>query len=429
MPKIYMMLLAVTLHGVVQAQSWDTLKVMTYNLLYYGEVTSFCTSTNNNINDKDIYFKTIAKHVKPDLLLVNEMGASVVYADRIIQKVLNTDGVTKYKRAPVQNNSFSDLVNGVFYNKQKLVLHKQDKVVQALNSTSLVRAIDICTFYYKDPLLESSSDTVFLYLVGMHLKAGDASSDQSDRDLATEAVMAYIQDNYPPGYYIAAGDMNVSASSEAAFQNFLSNSHGAYRFKDPLISGGWSGSSSFAYAHTQSTHTSGDCFSGGGMDDRFDIVLVSGQVLEDTGAVSYVPESYTVVGNDGQHYNMAVNQGTNNSVPSAVLGALYEMSDHLPVTLDLKIRQIEADTDTIPTATRGLNVPAWKVRPNGHGFMVRQARVGDQCTVMDLTGRVLFERTITSQDEFIDLQGNASGIYLIRLSSGQHHEAFKVLLR
>ena len=101
----------------IQAQSKDTLRVMSYNLLFYGEVTSFCTSSNNNINDKDGYFGTVATYIKPDLLLVNEMGASQIYADRIIANVLNINGETRYERAAIQNNSFSSLINGVFYDK------------------------------------------------------------------------------------------------------------------------------------------------------------------------------------------------------------------------------------------------------------------------------------------------------------------------
>ena len=52
--------LAVFISGVSLAQSFDTARVMTYNLLYYGQVTSFCPSNVNVINDKDEYLKTIA---------------------------------------------------------------------------------------------------------------------------------------------------------------------------------------------------------------------------------------------------------------------------------------------------------------------------------------------------------------------------------
>ena len=100
--------------------------------------------------------------------------------------------------------------------------------------------------------------------------------------------------------------------------------------------------------HTQSTRNTGSnsCFSGGGLDDRFDLIMMSGQVVEDTGAVSYIEDSYKALGNDGMHFNQDINAGTNSSVPSAVLSALYEMSDHLPVLADLKVKLLPADTTT-----------------------------------------------------------------------------------
>jgi hypothetical protein len=37
----------------------DTIKIMQYNLLNYGNTTSWCTTENNNMNDKDIYLKNM----------------------------------------------------------------------------------------------------------------------------------------------------------------------------------------------------------------------------------------------------------------------------------------------------------------------------------------------------------------------------------
>ena len=82
--KIFLSVLLCSFALLCQSQGYDTLRIMTYNLLYYGEVTSFCDNSNNNINSKDLYLKTIVKHVDPDLLVVNEMGAAQAYASRII---------------------------------------------------------------------------------------------------------------------------------------------------------------------------------------------------------------------------------------------------------------------------------------------------------------------------------------------------------
>lgn len=339
--------LAVVISGVSFAQSFDTVRVMTYNLLYYGQVTSFCPSNVNVINDKDEYLKTIAHYVNPDLMVVNEMGASDVYAERILVKSLNTDGVSKYARVSIQNNSFSDLVNGVFYNKNKFAVHAKTKVEENVNGSSIVRVIDVVTFYYKDPLLSINSDTTFVHVIAAHLKAGSNASDVTDRGLAAEAVMTYLQDNLQPGYYVMCGDLNLKTSNESAFQELTSTAYGDFKLNDPINQlGTWNNSSTFSAIHTQSTRNTGSnsCFSGGGLDDRFDLILMSGQVMEDTGAVSYIQDSYKALGNDGMHFNQDINAGANTSLPAAVLTALYEMSDHLPVAADMKIKLIEADT-------------------------------------------------------------------------------------
>jgi hypothetical protein len=343
--SIYTTFLALLISGVSLAQSFDTVRVMTYNLLYYGQVTSFCPANLNVINDKDEFLKTIAHHVNPDLMVVNEMGASDVYAERILVKSLNTDGVSKYARVSIQNNSFSDLVNGVFYNKNKFAVHAKTKVEENVNGSSIVRVIDVVTFLYKDPLLSANSDTTFLHVIAAHLKAGSNASDVTDRGLAAEAVMTYMQDNLQPGYYVMCGDLNLKTSNESAFQE--SATYGDYKLNDPINQlGTWNNSSTFSAIHTQSTRNTGSnsCFSGGGLDDRFDLILMSGQVIEDTGAVSYVDGSYHAVGQDGLHFNQDINAGANTSVPATVLTALYEMSDHLPVAADIKIKLIEADT-------------------------------------------------------------------------------------
>ena len=48
----------------------ETLKVMQYNLLNYGNNTGYCNTTNNNINDKNGYIRTILTAYYPDILTV-----------------------------------------------------------------------------------------------------------------------------------------------------------------------------------------------------------------------------------------------------------------------------------------------------------------------------------------------------------------------
>jgi len=402
-------------------QDRDTLRVMAYNLLNYGEVTSYCTTTNNPIASKDEYFKTIAKHVDPDILVVNEMGASAVYSERILAKVLNTDGVSKYQKTGLQSNGFSNIVNAVFFNKNKFKLVEQQKVTKNLNNTDIVRAIDICTFYYKDPLLDDVKDTTYIHVVAAHLKAGNSSSDQTDRALASEAVMAYLEANYETGNFILAGDLNLKGSSENGYKNLTSQAPSDYRFYDPIDSeGNWNNSSAYKNIHTQSTRsssTNGGCFSGGGMDDRFDVILMSESMLADTGQAIYVDGSYDAVGQDGNHFNQAINSGSNSSVPSSVLSALYEMSDHLPVIADIAIEKLEQEPDTTPEGLIEIMLESKVYMSNGQLIIKGASQARAHFEIFNMVGGKVSEGPITRTREKISMLEQAPGVYIIRLTS------------
>lgn len=419
-----------------KAQSLDTLRVMSYNLLYYGENTSFCDNSNNPITSKDAYFKIIAKHTLPDLLVVNEMGASAAYSNRILSKVLNVDGVNKYKACSIKNNSFSSLVNGVFYNKQKLEIVWQRSIKKALNNTDLVRVIDLNKFYYVDPELAQGRDTTFLYVAAAHLKAGNSQSDEDARELAAESFMDYISTELDPGYIFFCGDLNLYGANEGAFQEFTSSTYGDYRLYDLADeSGNWHNASSFSDMHTQSTrssNTNSGCFSGGGMDDRFDFILGSGQVYQDTGAISYIAQSYKTVGQDGGHFNQEIIQGGNNSVPSSVLAALYEMSDHLPVMADFEIEQLMPVTDTTDS-TDTISGIINRVNSNSKIWFQNdeirmELKKNSKVEVMNLSGALLHSDSYSAGFHSVSTSQLISGVYFVRTYNSQGASIQKVLI-
>jgi hypothetical protein len=421
-----------------QAQDFDTLKIMSYNLLYYGETTSFCTGSNNPIAQKDVFLKVIMDRAKPDILVVNEMGASNVYVSRILEKALNVDGQTEYEAASIKNNGFSDLVNGIFYRGDKLELLSHKSVKEANNGSNLVRVVDIAQFYYRDVNLTAESDTVFIYVLAAHLKAGDSSSDLADRDIATEAVMDRLLDDYPPGYYMFCGDFNMQSSNEDAYQNLAAASNGLYRFYDPINqSGTWHNSASFAEHHTQSTRqsqTNGGCFSGGGMDDRFDLILASGQVIQDTGDVSYIDGSYRAFGQDGNHFNKAINDGANNSVPSTVLAALYELSDHLPVQMNFKVRLQESlPVDTTDTTGDSTTYIPFVAKPQGR-IWTQNSRLrvdcfspsGGEINIYSLDGSLSQSIAVAHGYNELETTVIKTGLYIVRLSTYSGSQVKKI---
>ncbi len=71
------------------------------------------------------------------------------------------------------------------------------------------------------------------------------------------------------------------------------------------------------------------------MDDRFDWLLVSESILTETSQMYYIEDSYTAFGNDGNHFNDAINSGNNGAVSNEMADALHDASDHLPVYMDI----------------------------------------------------------------------------------------------
>jgi len=319
----------------IPSHAQDTIKVMHYNLLNYGNTTGYCNTSNNNIDDKDPWLREILNYVKPDILTVNEIGANTNIHQRLLDSTLNDKGIGHYAKSVFTNIAGSYILNMLYYDSTKFVLHSQD-VIQPVT----VRDINLYKLYYRSADLAISHDTIFIICLAAHLKAGNNSGDAATRAVMTLNMMNYLSTNYSEGNFLFCGDYNTYTSSETAYQNLVNYSNLNYRFYDPINrSGGWNNNSSFADIHTQSTHSSSNgCASGGGMDDRFDQILLSEKIINGSEKVEYIYGSYTAVGQDGLHFNQSINgTPTNTSVPADVLNALYNMSDHLPVTLNLKI--------------------------------------------------------------------------------------------
>ncbi len=60
----------------------------------------------------------------------------------------------------------------------------------------------------------------------------------------------------------------------------------------------------------------------GGMDDRFDLLLVSNS-LPQPGGMDVLVNSHTTFGNDGNHFDLAINNGANGAVADSVANALH----------------------------------------------------------------------------------------------------------
>jgi hypothetical protein len=304
---------------------------MQYNLTFYGLYNNYCTSTNNNIDNKTNYIKTIISYAKPDILAVNEIDSSRDVQNYLLNNVFILNGFEKFKRGKQVQDYLSDQI---FYNSHKFTLKKQTYISTTPRKTKIYK------FYYNSPDL-ANKDTVFFYVLLIHMKAGNKSSDSLDRINEANAIMTYINNNLKNSNYILCGDLNLYSSNEKAYKiltNYSSNP--SIEFVDAGPAGDWHNNSSFANYQTQSTNFySTDCLSGGGLDDKFDFTMFSNAIKNNTKKMKYIANSYKIIGQDGQHFNDAVDYRGNNSVPDEVLKALKNNSDHLPTIAEFEINQ------------------------------------------------------------------------------------------
>jgi len=286
----------------------QSFRLMQYNILNY---PSSDTTIQNG------YLRTTLSSVKPDILVAEEMK-SIYSVNGILNNILNSFG--NYKAGTFIDGYDSD--NALFYN---------DSLFSFVSNTAIKTALrDINQFKL---ILKPTGDTIIVYAA--HLKASSGDDNEAKRAAEVANLRTVTNKLSSSANYFVVGDFNLYSSFEAAYQNLLDQTSTGY-FLDPINKPGtWHDNSAFASIHTQSPRKEAlsDGGSSGGMDDRFDFILVS-QAVMDTGGITYISGTYTVVGNDGKHLNQSVNVQPNTAVSVDVANALYYGSDHLPVYAD-----------------------------------------------------------------------------------------------
>lgn len=306
--------------------SWsqtDTLTVVTYNLLNFPEGRDDC-GTNTVVTDRADTLGKIISYMRPDVMAVCEVQ-SESGMDSIMSHSFSFTNAPNYQQAPFTSDG--SLNNGLFYNADKLTYYSHSQV------TTYPREIDHYVLYMNDPNLGVYFDTTFVDYYVCHLKAGNSSTNENIRFNQTSDLMDYIALQPSDHHHFVLGDFNVYSAYESGYQELLS---GPVGLKDPINApGNWNNNSSYSWLHTQSTRTSMnyDCGSKGGLDDRFDQILVSMNVLTGADSLRYISGSYGAVGNDGNHFNSNLLAGSNSMYPDSIVNALYYMSDHLPVSM------------------------------------------------------------------------------------------------
>lgn len=344
---ISVFLISLILSFAGSAQSYHT--IMTYNLLNY---------PGNDTTSRNPYFRLILSETEPDILVIQEMISQEGVGGFLnnVLKAVSTD----YSAGTFINGTDTD--NAVFYKSSVFTFVNNFPVsttLRDINEFTLVNNV--------------SGDTILIYSV--HLKASTGTDNEQRRFEEVTELRNRTATLHPSNYFVVAGDFNIYKSTEPAYQALLDQSTPKY-FVDPLtLSGTWN-NSIFSHYHTQSTRTRQ--FGGGatgGLDDRFDMILMSRTVMEESG-VTFMPGSYFSFGNDGNHYNDSINKMPNTAVTQQIADALHYASDHLPVIATFRFGDVIPVDIDIFTATVIVNDIRLKWQTvteiNNRGFSVER---------------------------------------------------------
>ncbi|MBT8253181.1 MAG: T9SS type A sorting domain-containing protein [Flavobacteriaceae bacterium] len=310
--------------------SQETFKIMFYNVLNFPD-----QGPVNRIDN----LAYILQDYQPDIFMIcelnNEQGANDILG--VLQTLKPS-----YSKANFVLNTSDDadgdqnfLQNIIFYDSSKFILNAQFEV------TTIFR--DFNHYILKLNTVDQVANPIILNAIVCHLKSSSGTVNQALRLQMVNDLTTYLDGLSSDELVLLGGDLNLYTQSEAAFQELIDPSNNI-TFTDPANRiGSWSNNLVYLDVFTQSTRTqSGLGGATGGFDDRFDFILTSENLAADPD-LFYVPNSYQVFGNNGNNncYNQEINS-FNCSGPEfdfTIRDALYYMSDHLPVTLELQTNE------------------------------------------------------------------------------------------
>ena len=384
----------------------DSVKITYYNLL------DFPAAQQDRIDT----LKKVLDYVNPDIFVVNEL-TSFNGAALIKNNALNTNGVNRFSSAVFYDGPDTD--NMLFYDHDKFTLYSQQQIVTTL------RDISEYVLYYNEADLATTNDTIFLYLYSLHLKAGSETSNVNWRDQDAVILKNFLVNNNRNSRLIVGGDFNFYNHTESGCQEILYGQ--GLQLKDPINRmGNWHTNVGYKNYHTQSTRAGTVGYAGGahgGMDDRFDFIFVSEDILSGNDGVMYVENTYVAEGQDGNHYNQSINNGTNTAVSADIANALYYMSDHLPVSMKIMLGGTVGynvlNTDNIKIIYQVQNKVLELKNLSTHGLI----------SVFDMSGSCLKQIKIKGQNSStLDLSNLDSGMYIAHLVLENNSISYKFVI-
>lgn len=268
----------------------------------------------------------------PDVFMVCEIE-SLSGSNAVLFNALNVDG-DLYEAAPYVSNTSgsSDLQQMLYFNTNTFNLLSSEVIPTPVR--------DINRYELLLNTVDQATNPIVFNVYVAHLKSSMGSDNVELRFQMVDRFTDHLETIDPDSYVVFAGDLNFYTGAELGYLQLTAPSNPVV-LKDPLNrSGNWHNNTAYEDLFTQSTRVSSGPFggsgAGGGMDDRFDHIVISENFFEDT-QVRYLEDSYLTIGNNGNCFNKSINDPScSGDYTVALRELLYNISDHLPVAISLE---------------------------------------------------------------------------------------------
>jgi len=397
--------------------SQENLKLMFYNVLNYP-----LQAPASRIQDLQV----ILDDYRPDLFMICELN-NEEGADNILN--IMTPINSNYQRAVFQLNTSdddlgdqNDLQNMIYYDSTKFILESQHII------TTTYR--DFNYYVLKLNTVDQDTNPLYLDVFVTHLKSSSGTANQQLRLAMVDDLVAYLETLPSDRNVVFGGDLNLYTSSEPAFQELLDTSNNI-TFVDPADRiGSWHNNQNYLDMFTQSTRTqTGLGGATGGFDDRFDFILTSENMLTNSD-LYYLNDSYQVYGNNNNTncYNSEINSSDcdGGDFSLTIRNALYTMSDHLPVTVELQTTEALSINDV--AYINGIKIVGSNVVNNQLNLSNTNNDI-NELTIYNTLGQSIQEIKINNRSLLsIDVSHLANGVYYLK-SSNKLSKSLKFIIQ
>lgn len=378
-----------------------TINIMSYNLLEFPSAYPY---------NRAQILREIIDEYQPDIFMVSELE-SEAGANLILNIALNSEG-TNYEMAPFEPSQSGDP------DHQQLIFYRNGMFSLEAREVLPTPVRDINYYQLKLSTADQQTDPVFLEIFVAHLKSSQGNANKQLRLQMVQEFTNRLETLDPNSFVLFGGDFNFYTHSEPGYQKLLDPTN-AIVMVDPIDRpGSWHNNINFQDIHSQSTRISSGPFgagAGGGLDDRFDFIVMS-QNMQSDPKLKYVPETYKAFGNNGNCYDKSISdQDCIGDFSQELRNNLYNMSDHLPIVMDLETnKEIVLNTET-SVHQSSIILESTLVTDKLNIHINSNFLENISFEVYNVLGQKLLEHSSTNSEYIsIDVNQLSNGIYYLR---------------